>query len=350
MTFNFSSQLRDEIRFELFNSANESIVYFDEVNNEDINYIRTICVSSTDCYRLESNSFSKSAESEVTSDVIFNDDIIINNLPATSEALFGYAAANKAIRQNTCNNFQICSMDLVDGSLKRKALNIITKFADINHFDDHLSPQYQALCWLLNDADDVIESSIVQRYILAVFFYSTNGEEWGKNEHWLTKTEQCKWYGVSCHNFDGVVSKLNLSSNNLYGSLPTEIGELKGLEYIELSYNELNGIFPLEIVKLQNLRAINLSNNIFQGTIPPRIKHIKLLNEFMLSSNQFTGTLPSEIGKLTEIEILELSNNSFTGAIVDAIHDLTKLKNLNVSSNLFRGEVMKLKNIVTLGK
>ena len=62
----------------------------------------------------------------------------------------------------------------------------------------------------------------------------------------MCNEDQCKWYGISCDNYDGIVSKLILPSNNLDGTLPTEIRELKGLEYVELRSNKLNGVFPLK--------------------------------------------------------------------------------------------------------
>ena len=346
--FNFSSSLRDRIYYQLFNSANESIVYYDKLNREENNYIETVCISSTECYRLDSKSYPDSSLSEVTLSVSFNNDMINDTLPGVSNTAFGYSAVDQAIRQDVCDSFTICGMNLQDGSYQRMALNMITEFASLTDFEDKSSPQHQALCWLLKEITGPVDSSIIQRYVLAVMFYSIDGDGWINNAHWTSGEDHCNWYGISCNK--GVVDQLNLVANNLMGALPTEIGELTGLEHINLSFNELVGPFPLDIVKLKNLKQLNLSNNKFQGSIPSEIKHLKIMKELILSFNELTGALPSEIGNLAEIEILDLSHNSFSGAAFDAIQNLTTLKELNLSNNLFRGEVEKLITLGELGK
>ena len=348
--FNFSASLRDNIEYKLRNSANEQIVFYENVNLEEDNYIETICVSSTECYRLDSNSYSDSSMSEITVAVSFNDNVINDTLPGISNTAFGYSAVDKTIRQDFCDSFTICGMDLKNGSYQRMALNMITEFASLTYFEDKSSPQHQALCWLLGEITGPVDSSIIQRYVLAVMFYSINGDGWTNNAHWTSGEDHCNWYGISCDNFKGVVSKLNLVANNLIGPLPTEISQLTGLEHINLSSNELVGPFPLDIAKLKNLKHLNLSNNKFQGSIHSEIKHLKIMKELILSFNQLTGTIPSEISNLAEIEVLDLSHNSFSGAAFDALHNLTTLKTVDLKSNLFRGEVGNLMTLKELGE
>jgi len=344
LIFNFSSQLGDIFSFTLSNSEDETILNDFHINMGNTNYIQTVCVSSTDCYRLTSELKRNTVSNEpLMLDLIFNNDTII--LTGFSEAKFGYKK-NETLTQNYCDNYTICDMEIEYGSSERKALNMITKFEDLIILEDRKTPQNKAICWLLNEiVDEIVDSSIIQRYILAVIYYSTNGTQWENNSEWMTEKNECEWYGIDCKNFDGdIVSELNLSANKLDGPLPSEIGELKGLVYIDFGFNRLTGFFPVEIAKLQNVKRINFSNNNFQGNIPSEIRHVKLLNELFLSSNQFTGTIPSEVGNLTKIKIMDLSHNSFTGDVVDVIYSLTALTNLNVSNNLFRGEARQLKN------
>ncbi|KAK7380447.1 hypothetical protein VNO78_32958 [Psophocarpus tetragonolobus] len=66
---------------------------------------------------------------------------------------------------------------------------------------------------------------------------------------------------------DGLVS-LNLSRNNLHGEIPCEIGNLASLEFIDLSRNHLSGKIPTSLSKIDRLAKLDLSNNCLVGRIP----------------------------------------------------------------------------------
>ena len=61
---------------------------------------------------------------------------------------------------------------------------------------------------------------------------------------------------------------MNLSRNDLSGSIPEEIGSLELLESLDLSWNELSGTIPPSISNFQALGMLNLSNNHLSGNIP----------------------------------------------------------------------------------
>ena len=44
--------------------------------------------------------------------------------------------------------------------------------------------------------------TILQRYGLATFYYSTGGMNWFDDTDWLGNTVECDWFGVVCN--DGV--------------------------------------------------------------------------------------------------------------------------------------------------
>jgi hypothetical protein len=76
------------------------------------------------------------------------------------------------------------------------------------------SPEYQAYDWLLNTditfgcGDGIV--SLRQRYILAVFYYMTNGDTWSRNDGWLLAgVPECTWFGVICDS-NGLVISLSL--------------------------------------------------------------------------------------------------------------------------------------------
>ena len=72
----------------------------------------------------------------------------------------------------------------------------------------------------------------MQRYILALLYLDSGGDNWINNDKWISSAHECDWFGVTCNSFEGLVDKIDLSSNNLDGFLPSELGELRGLEYL----------------------------------------------------------------------------------------------------------------------
>uniref|UniRef100_A0A8R7R6N9 Uncharacterized protein n=1 Tax=Triticum urartu TaxID=4572 RepID=A0A8R7R6N9_TRIUA len=58
------------------------------------------------------------------------------------------------------------------------------------------------------------------------------------------------------------------SRNNLSGSIPKDIGNLKLLESLDLSWNKLSGHIPPSVSNLMSLSNLNLSNNLLSGEIP----------------------------------------------------------------------------------
>ena len=121
----------------------------------------------------------------------------------------------------------MCGIDLATNSTKRKGFNVITKYSNTSDLDNPSTPQNEAICWLLEEIDEtdsIDELKIAQRYNLAVMYFSTNGTQWGKKTKWIDHNEKhCDWHGVQCSNYDGIVSALDLSLNNLAGYIPIEV-------------------------------------------------------------------------------------------------------------------------------
>jgi hypothetical protein len=72
--------------------------------------------------------------------------------------------------------------------------------------------QEEALDWLLEE-DSGLESfpdELVTRFVLAVFYFATDGENWVDNEGWLSEGSVCDWAGFSCLNNER--RELNLST------------------------------------------------------------------------------------------------------------------------------------------
>ena len=109
---------------------------------------------------------------------------------------------------------------------------------------------------------------------------------------------------------------------------PTEVtlwGEVYSVEdtdSLNLSGNQLTGSIPPEIGNLTNLTNLDLHNNQLTGSIPPEIGNLTNLTSLELARNQLTGSIPSEIGNMTNLFSLYLDNNQLTGEIPESICDL----------------------------
>ncbi|KAD5961719.1 hypothetical protein E3N88_13192 [Mikania micrantha] len=107
---------------------------------------------------------------------------------------------------------------------------------------------------------------------------------------------------------------LNLSKNNLFGSLPTEVGDLKMLTTLDLSYNNLSGFIPTSLGDCGSLLRLSLKGNLFQGTIPSSLRSLKGLLELDISNNNLSGQIPKFL-ELLKLERLNLSYNDLEGEI-----------------------------------
>lgn len=95
------------------------------------------------------------------------------------------------------------------------------------------------------------------RDALAAIHKWTNGREWRNSENWLSDAPLDDWYGVTADGTDRVTD-LDLSDNNLSGTLPLELGDLLYLETVALNGNDrLAGELPsrmLQQIYLSRLR------------------------------------------------------------------------------------------------
>ena len=158
---------------------------------------------------------------------------------------------------------------------------------------DCASEQYNSLLGLLKEVDPTLvdmeetscapenlalltlaltatEANSTDKYILNVFYFSTSGHEWFDSSGWLSIEHQCTWRGIFC-NDEGVIESLEMESNNLSGSIPTELGLLTELSKLDLKHNTLTGSIPTELGLLTELSVMYLYKNNLNGTIPTEL-------------------------------------------------------------------------------
>ncbi|KAL4625572.1 hypothetical protein ACB092_05G036000 [Castanea dentata] len=90
----------------------------------------------------------------------------------------------------------------------------------------------------------------------------------------------------------GFVKIIDLSSNNLSGSIPSEISVLSELCFLNLSQNQLIGKIPEKIGIMKKLESIDLSQNHLSGEIPLSLSSLTFLSHLNLSYNNLSGKIP----------------------------------------------------------
>lgn len=173
---------------------------------------------------------------------------------------------------------------------------------------------------------------------LVALYNATNGANWTFNYNWLI-SPVAKWHGVKVTN--DRVTEINLSTNNLIGNLPKEIGNLTGLINLYLYGNQLKGEIPPELGQLSSLVYLYLYSNQLSGSIPAELGALDKLQRLFLYANQLSGTIPPELGQLGSLEYLYLYSNQLSGSIPPEISALTNLKYLYLLNNQLTGSLPK---------
>ncbi len=174
---------------------------------------------------------------------------------------------------------------------------------------------------------------------LMALYHSTNGDNWTHNTNWGDfYPNYCYWYGITCDN-DSHVVKLELSNNNLTGTIPSDIGNLTELWHLDLGVNNLTGEIPNSIGNLKKLKFLYLWGNKLTGSIPNSIGNLTKLLSLGISFNKLSGSIPSEIGNLTSLSSIILHKNNLTGTIPSEIGGLTGLRRLILNNNHLTGTI-----------
>ncbi|NUM80442.1 fibronectin type III domain-containing protein, partial [bacterium] len=172
---------------------------------------------------------------------------------------------------------------------------------------------------------------VIQQDSLALvsLYTNTNGPGWTNQANWNSASAVGTWFGVTIS--AGRVTSLDLSNNQLSGSLPDAIGHLTGLTSLQLYGNSLSGSLPDTLGNLTNLTSLGLENNQFSGAIPRKLGQLSILIELNLFNNQLTDSVPGSFQLLTNLQKLNLQNNRL--ADLPNLSNLSLLNELKVENN-----------------
>ena len=148
---------------------------------------------------------------------------------------------------------------------------------------------------------------------------------------WSANVAISQWRGIEVS--DGRVTAVDLIDAGLNGRIPSELGELAGLDWLFLSINSLTGGIPSELGNLSKLTLLGLNENNLSGSIPPELGNLSRLQSLYLGLNQLSGSVPPELGNLSSLEELQLYANRLEGELPESLTRLTRLGYISFDDN-----------------
>ncbi|XP_030936626.1 receptor-like protein 7 [Quercus lobata] len=129
-----------------------------------------------------------------------------------------------------------------------------------------------------------------------------------------------------------------ISNNKLSGEIPCLICKIS-LEVLDLSHNDLSGTVPKCLVHSNVLKVLDLRMNSLHGTIPTTFYKRNDFRTINLNGNQLEGPLPRSLAYCTNLEVLDLGNNKINGVFPYWLGSLQNLRVLVIRSNRFQGHI-----------
>jgi len=248
---------------------------------------------------------------------------------------------------------------------REQILDILSTVSEPGSIETAGSPQQNAFNWIVDEDSAQLcpdDDNLIQRYTLAVFYYSTNGDDWkecnapsdfdsqasiaaansactsttvnattifpndvrGTNA-WLTSESECTWGGVSCYSSgtnEGRVNVIEFENNDLSGVLPSEMEQLDAMRFFALERGSISGPIPSSYGNFNSLLLLDFDFNQLTGTIPDSLWSLTALRQLDLNDNQLVGTLSEDIGDLRQLRFFQIDNNNLEGMIPATLGDI----------------------------
>lgn len=109
---------------------------------------------------------------------------------------------------------------------------------------------------------------------------------------------------------------LLLDGNSFAGAIPSTIGDCQQLLELQLSDNKFSDSIPTTLGNLSNLQvSLNLSLNQLRGTIPASLGSLTKLVSLDLSHNELSGEIPASLATMVSLLDWNFSYNFLTGPV-----------------------------------
>ncbi|KAK9265822.1 hypothetical protein L1049_001789 [Liquidambar formosana] len=132
---------------------------------------------------------------------------------------------------------------------------------------------------------------------------------------------------------------LDLSHNELSGSVPQGVSAIHNLKELQLQRNRFSGPLPADIGLCPHLKRLDFSDNGFIGELPESLQRLDSLTSFSLANNMLTGDFPQWMVSMSSLEYIDLSGNGLTGTLPSSMGDLKSLSYLSLSGNKLAGNI-----------
>lgn len=241
--------------------------------------------------------------------------------------------------------------------------------------DSRSTPYWGSLsCDSSDEAEPLSEMDVLME-----LYTSTGGVDWNDNYNWgNTDKSVCDWYGISCSSETKLVTKIDLSKNNLKHIFPPVVYQLsalssldlhdnpgldvqffgirrankltklnldstgvtsmsgigsasKRLEFLSMQNNNFGGKpIPQELFELDGLKYLNIANSKIGGGLNEDLGKLVSVKELNLSGNDITGPIPESVGNLSKLNVFAMSENRLSGTLPTGLESLVKLKAIHL--------------------
>ncbi|GMY04785.1 receptor-like kinase TMK4 [Fagus crenata] len=158
---------------------------------------------------------------------------------------------------------------------------------------------------------------------------------------WSNTTHYCNWTNVTCDSALRVTI-IELITQSLFGTLPSNLGTLTHLTVLSLQENSLTGPIP-SLANLTSLQQLYLDNNNFTSIPPGFFQGLTRLQILYLCENSHLApwTIPTELTQSTGLKTLCASNANIFGSLPDIFNSFPSLQELQLSFNNLTGPLPK---------
>ncbi|KAL2334698.1 hypothetical protein Fmac_015911 [Flemingia macrophylla] len=223
-------------------------------------------------------------------------DLGENNLSGTIPSLIGESLLNLRILRLRSNSFS--------GHIPNEICNM-TFLQDLDFAHNSLSGNIPSCFSHLNAMFEKNKSSDL--FIYSGVTTQCTGEDTAISVFLWTKGRDAEYKSIL-----GLVTNVDLSNNNLSGTIPREITDLDGLIYLNLSHNQLSGEIPPSIGNMRLLESIDISRNQISGEIPSTISNLSFLSRLDMSHNHLKGKIPTGT-QIQSFEASDFAGNNLCG-------------------------------------